>query len=55
MINALSSTWIIQDIIEVKLYTTTAMILLATLIIRYYKKKKDKDIHIKLIASKTVE
>ncbi len=29
--------------------------LLATLIVRYYKKKKDKDIHIKLIASKTVE
>lgn len=55
MINALSSTWIIQDIIEIKIYTTTSMILLATLIVRYYKKKKDKDIHIKLIASKTVE
>ncbi|WP_017414314.1 CPBP family intramembrane glutamic endopeptidase [Clostridium tunisiense] len=40
MVNGLSSSWIIKDSIEVKLYTSTAMIFLAALIVRYYKNKK---------------
>lgn len=39
MINALSSTWIIEDSIGIKICTTISMIILSSLIVNYYKRK----------------
>ncbi|WP_040214578.1 CPBP family intramembrane glutamic endopeptidase [Clostridium polynesiense] len=39
MINALSSSWIIKDSIEIKICTAIAMIILSLLIVKYYKRK----------------
>ena len=43
MINALSLVWIIQDSIEMKIFTTVTMIILAFAITVYQKKKKALD------------
>ena len=43
MINALSLVWIIQDSIEIKIFTTVTMIILAFAITVYQKKKKGLD------------
>jgi uncharacterized protein len=40
MINALSSSWIIEDSIEIKISTTIGMIILSSLIVKYFKRKR---------------
>lgn len=40
MVNALASSWVIEDSIEIKICTTISMIISSFLIVKYYKRKK---------------
>jgi membrane protease YdiL (CAAX protease family) len=41
MVNALASSWIIKDSIEIKICTAISMIILSILIVKYYKRKRN--------------